>query len=87
MDAPHKFIIWILHIILQSHIICTVTPSLREQFYMTFKEANKENWQEILEINSMLELFESTPMVSQCTQMFNKICRQTTSLVSPDLLM
>ncbi|KAH0839432.1 hypothetical protein J3R83DRAFT_209, partial [Lanmaoa asiatica] len=58
------------------------TPSLHGQLYMSFKEANHNNWQEILEIHSMLELSESGSItVSQCTQMFNKIHRQTMSLL------
>ncbi|KAH0826215.1 hypothetical protein J3R83DRAFT_5664, partial [Lanmaoa asiatica] len=59
-----------------------LTPSLRGQLYTTFKEANKENWQEILEIHSMLELSESgSTTVSQRTQTFNKIRKQTASLL------
>ncbi|KAI9571060.1 hypothetical protein HD554DRAFT_2169421 [Boletus coccyginus] len=43
-----------------------LTPSLHGRLYMKFKEANKDNWQEILEIHSMLELSEpSSTMVHQ----------------------
>ena len=83
MDVPCKFLIQISCIFhnLTSH---TVTLTLHGRLYTTFKEANHNNWQEILEIHSMLELSKSASLtVSQCMQMFNKVHRQAVSLVSP----
>ncbi|KAH0832247.1 hypothetical protein J3R83DRAFT_13221, partial [Lanmaoa asiatica] len=59
-----------------------MSPSLRGQLYTKFKEAHNDNWREILEIHSMLELSQcSSSTVAQRTQTFNKIRRQTTSLL------
>ena len=82
MDVPCKFLIQISCVFhdLTSH---TVTPTLCGHLYATFKEVNHNNWQEILEIHSMLELSKSASlMVSQCTQTFNNVHRQAVSLVS-----
>ncbi|KAF8835146.1 hypothetical protein BDN67DRAFT_984806 [Paxillus ammoniavirescens] len=60
----------------------SITPTVRGQLYMKFKEENTEMWQEILEIHEMIEMSDSPlQAVTQRAQMFNKIRKKLTSLL------
>ncbi|KAF9231160.1 hypothetical protein BU15DRAFT_30359, partial [Melanogaster broomeanus] len=58
-----------------------ITPTIRGQLYVKFKEENSEMWQEILEIHDMIEMSDlPTQTVAQRAQMFNKIRKKLISL-------
>ena len=60
----------------------SITLTVHGQLYAKFKKDNPKAYHEILEINNMMELTESSfSMVMQYTQTFNKIQKQTISMV------
>ena len=65
-----------------------VTPMIRGQLYMKFKEENNEAWQEILELHDLLESSEALPQtIAHCMQSFGKIKRWLINLVSIQTLL
>ncbi|KIK77254.1 hypothetical protein PAXRUDRAFT_167418, partial [Paxillus rubicundulus Ve08.2h10] len=54
----------------------------RGHLYAKFKEDDSKMWQEILEIQELIELSESPPQtVAQHAQMFNRIWKKLTTLI------
>ncbi|KAG9309810.1 hypothetical protein JVU11DRAFT_10186 [Chiua virens] len=50
-----------------------LSPSIRRELYLKFKEDNPETWQEILEVHDMIDNIQCSPQtIAQRTQAFSK---------------
>ena len=64
-----------------------VSPSVRHELYVKFKEDNPNTWQEILEVHDMVDNVQSSPQtIAQHAQTFNKIKKRIISVVSTTFL-